>query len=85
VRRAAQLFARPHWGRRSMVRFPGLEKHAVCPSPPERPGDVIRLRGKGMPDPHSRRKGDLLVQMQLEVLRKLNERQEELLRELAEN
>jgi molecular chaperone DnaJ len=48
------------------------------------PGEVIRLRGKGMPDPHSRRKGDLLVQIQIEVPKKLTPRQEELLRELAE-
>jgi molecular chaperone DnaJ len=48
------------------------------------PGDIIRLRGKGMPDPHSRRKGDLLVEIHVEVPRKLSERQEELLRELAE-
>src|SRR5262245_55129597 len=48
------------------------------------PGDIIRLRGKGMPDPHSHRKGDLLVEIHIEVPRKLNERQEELLRELAE-
>ena len=48
------------------------------------PGEIIRLRGKGMPDPHSRRKGDMLVEIHIEVPRKLNERQEELLRELAE-
>ena len=48
------------------------------------PGDVIRLRGKGMPDPHSRRKGDLLVQVMVEVPKNLTPRQEELLRELAE-
>lgn len=48
------------------------------------PGDVIRLRGKGMPDPQSRRKGDLLVEIHLEVPKKLSPRQEELLRELAD-
>jgi molecular chaperone DnaJ len=48
------------------------------------PGEVIRLRGKGMPDPHSRRKGDLLIQIHMEVPKKLNQRQEELLRELSE-
>ena len=47
-------------------------------------GDVFRLRGHGMPDPHGRRKGDLMVQTFIEVPKKLNERQEELLRELAE-
>lgn len=53
-------------------------------APGAQAGDVIRLKGKGMPDPHSRRKGDLLVQIMVEVPRTLTPRQEELLRELAE-
>lgn len=48
------------------------------------PGEVIRLRGKGMPDPHTGHKGDLHVEIAVEVPRKLNERQEALFRELAE-
>ncbi|HVX15885.1 MAG TPA: molecular chaperone DnaJ [Pirellulales bacterium] len=48
------------------------------------PGDVFRLRGRGMPDPRQRSKGDLLVQVGLEVPKSLTPRQEELLRELAE-
>jgi molecular chaperone DnaJ len=48
------------------------------------PGQVFRLRGRGMPDPHARGRGDLLVQVQLEVPTTLTPRQEELLRELAE-
>jgi molecular chaperone DnaJ len=59
-------------------------KHVLEIPAGTQPGEVIRLRGKGMPDPHSRRKGDLLVEVHLEVPRKLNERQEEILRELAE-
>ena len=58
-------------------------KHRLDIPAGTQPGEVIRLRGKGMPDPHSHRKGDLLVQIQLEVPKKLNPRQEELLRELA--
>lgn len=53
--------------------------------PGTQPGSITRLRGKGMPDPRSgRRVGDLLVEIQVEVPRKVNTRQEELLRELAE-
>lgn len=53
--------------------------------PGTQPGDVIRLRHKGMPDPNGRHHvGDLLVEMQIEVPRKVSGRQEELLRELAE-
>ena len=37
-----------------------------------------------MPDPQSGRTGDLLVQTFIETPKKLDERQEELLRELAE-
>jgi molecular chaperone DnaJ len=36
------------------------------------PGDLFRLRGKGMPDPRSGRIGDLIIQIVVEVPRKLN-------------
>lgn len=49
------------------------------------PGDVLRLRGRGMPDARQRSgPGDLLIQLSIEVPRQLTPRQEELLRELAE-
>ncbi len=47
-------------------------------------GDVLRLRGLGLPSLRSRRKGDLLVKVYVEVPRKLTGRQKELLRELSE-
>ncbi len=47
-------------------------------------GDVFRIAGRGMPDPQSGRKGDLLVQTFIETPKRLSQRQEELLRELAE-
>ena len=47
-------------------------------------GDTVRLRGKGLPYPRGRAQGDLLVTVQVEVPEKITERQEELLRELAE-
>ncbi|HEX3997837.1 MAG TPA: molecular chaperone DnaJ [Pirellulales bacterium] len=46
-------------------------------------GDVFRLRGKGMPDPRRRGKGDLLVEVLVEVPKSLSTKQEELLRQLA--
>ena len=46
-------------------------------------GEVFKLRGKGMPAA-SRDIGDLLVQVNIDVPKRLNERQEQLLRELAE-
>ena len=48
------------------------------------PDEVFRLKGSGMPDPHGGRRGDLFVRVQVEVPKKLSERQEELIRELAE-
>jgi molecular chaperone DnaJ len=59
-------------------------RHTLSIAAGTQPGEVIRLKGMGMPDPHSRRKGDLLVHVQVEVPRKPTGRLEELLRELAE-
>lgn len=47
-------------------------------------GNIYQLQGHGMPDPHGRAKGDLLVETYIEVPKKVSGRQEELLRELAE-
>jgi molecular chaperone DnaJ len=47
-------------------------------------GEVFKIRGKGMPDPHGRGQGDLYIQTYIEVPKKLEARQEELLRELAD-
>lgn len=53
--------------------------------PGTQPGDVVRLRHKGMPDPNGRHHvGDLLVEMKIEIPRNVSGRHEELLRELAE-
>lgn len=48
------------------------------------PGDVIRLRGEGMPDPRGGPPGDLHVVMRLVVPRKLDPEHEAALRRLAE-
>ena len=54
--------------------------------PGTQPGEVNRLRGLGMPDPRggNGRAGDLLVEIQVEVPRRLSAEQEELLRKLSE-
>jgi len=46
-------------------------------------GEVFKLKGKGLPDLRSYRNGDLVVQIVIEVPKKLSEKQRELLRELA--
>jgi molecular chaperone DnaJ len=48
------------------------------------PGEVFRLRGCGMRNPRGRDVGDLLVQVNIEVPKTISPRQEELLRELAD-
>jgi len=47
------------------------------------PGDVIRVRGLGMPEVRGRGIGDLHVHVHVEVPKSLSARAEELLRELA--
>jgi len=50
------------------------------------PGELIRLRGRGMPSPHGRGHGvgDLIVEVHVEVPKRVSGEQEELLRKLAE-
>jgi molecular chaperone DnaJ len=47
------------------------------------PGDLFRMKGQGLPELGGRTRGDLLVQVIVEIPRKLSHHQEELLRELA--
>jgi len=47
-------------------------------------GEVFTIRGKGIIDPRGGRQGDLLVQVFIEVPKKLSVEHEELLRKLAE-
>lgn len=47
-------------------------------------GEILRLKGRGMPDLNGRGRGDELVEIVVETPRHLTARQEELLRELAE-
>ena len=48
-------------------------------------GDVFRIKGQGLPDIRTKRSGDELVQIMVEIPKKLNSRQEELLREFAQS
>ena len=47
-------------------------------------GSLFSLKGQGVPNVRSGRKGDQIVRVSVEVPKKLTKRQEELLRELAE-
>jgi molecular chaperone DnaJ len=46
-------------------------------------GEVFKMRGKGLPDVRSHRAGDELVQVLIEVPKRLTEKQRQLLREYA--
>ncbi|MBM80172.1 MAG: molecular chaperone DnaJ [Planctomycetaceae bacterium] len=64
---------------------PVLEgRHSLNVPAGTQPGKVFVIRGGGMPDPRTRRTGDLLIHIQVDVPTKLSEEHEELLRSLAE-
>lgn len=54
-------------------------------SPGTQPGEVYTLRGKGMPDPGGRGRGDQNVVLRVVVPSDLNSEQKELLRQLADS
>jgi molecular chaperone DnaJ len=47
-------------------------------------GEVFKLKGRGLPDIRSYRNGDQVVQILVEIPKKLSERQKQLLREFSE-
>ena len=77
------LIRRPPWGRR--IEVPTLDGPETIEVPPgTQSGDVFTLADRGMPDPRHRGRGDLLVQVHIEVPAKLSPQHEKLLRQLAE-
>jgi molecular chaperone DnaJ len=67
------------------IEIPTLDATDRLTIPPgTQSGDVFRLQGRGIPDPRSGSPGDLLVQTYVEVPKRLQLKEEELLRELAE-
>jgi len=67
------------------VEVPTLRGRAELTIPAGTPnGKVFRLRGQGLPVLEGRGRGDQLVRVFVEVPKKLNERQRELLKEFAE-
>ncbi|MBN2580496.1 MAG: molecular chaperone DnaJ [Pirellulales bacterium] len=59
-------------------------KEELTIPPGTQSGEVFTLPGRGMPELHSRHRGDLLVQVHVEVPKKLTAQHEELLRQLAD-
>ena len=67
------------------VEVPTLDGRFQMEVPPgTQTGKTFKLRGKGMPDPRGRRRGDMNIHVHIPTPTKLTKRHEELLRELAE-
>ena len=47
-------------------------------------GEIFKIKGRGLPDVRSHKNGDEVVQVMIEIPKKLSDRQKELLREFAE-
>jgi molecular chaperone DnaJ len=60
------------------------DQEEILVPPGAQPGQVVRLKGKGVPSLHGRRRGDLLVRLDVEIPERLRPEEEELLRRLAE-
>jgi molecular chaperone DnaJ len=60
----------------------GTRELAIPPG--TQPGEVIRLKGEGVPYPRGPRRGDLLVEVKVAIPRSLSPRQQHLLKELAQ-
>ena len=67
------------------VTIPGLsEKLALKVPAGTQPGDVLRMKGKGVPNVRSKRPGDLYAEIVLEVPTKLTAEQKDLIRQFGE-
>lgn len=65
------------------VQIPTLEDKIKINIPPgSQHGDVIRIKGMGLPDINSRRRGDLIVRLEVELPKRVNAEQIRLLKEL---
>ena len=68
-----------------IIVVPSLNSTRELKIPPgSQNGDVFRIRGQGLPDIRTKQTGDELVQIIVEIPKKLNSQQEELLRKFAE-
>ena len=67
------------------IEIPTLDGNEVLKIPAgTQPGEIVRLKGKGVPDVSGRRKGDLFVKVQVKTPENLSKEQKALLGKLAE-
>ncbi len=68
----------------AMVEVPTITGKAALKVPPgTQHGQLLRLPDQGLPDLRSKRRGDEIVQVMVEIPKKLNKKQEQLLRDFA--
>jgi len=71
----------------TMVRIPTLEgedtTHELTIKPGTQHGEMLRLAGKGLPNLHTGEVGDMAVIVQVQIPKKITEKQDKLLREYA--
>ncbi len=67
------------------IEVPTLEKaEKIKVEEGTQPNAIVKLKGKGLPHPHSRGRGDQYVRLVVEVPTKLNKQQKELLQKLRQ-
>lgn len=77
-------FAQAALGGDVVLESVGGEVRLTIPSGTQ-PGDVLRVKGAGLPPLHGGARGDLFVEVQVKVPKKLSSDQAELIRRLAES
>jgi molecular chaperone DnaJ len=66
------------------IEIPTLDGPVKLKIPPGiQPGEMLKLKGKGMPRLYGRGRGDLIVRVQVSVPKKLSRRQRKIIEELA--
>ncbi len=67
------------------VEIPTLNDRQMITIPRgSQPGDIVRLKGMGLPDLRTHHRGDLIIRLLVEIPKKLSSKQQELLKQFAE-
>ena len=69
----------------AQIEVPTLKQNEMVDVPAgTQHGEVFKIKGRGLPDVRSHKSGDEIVQIVIEIPKKLNEKQKNLLREFAD-
>ncbi len=71
-------------GKEVKLPFFGEEIKITIP-PGTQPGEKIRIKGKGFPSTRKNRKGDLVIEVKVNIPKKVNKKQKELLKEFVKS